>query len=155
MKIMDLREAKACLDEYACRLNGVSGMIKPNVEKGELGKTIEKLNDSLIAQLNVLVKEALVLSIMIWKEMNARHEQMWDFLDEWADLLVALNQLKIATDEAERLRDEKARADKLHAETIYLREMRLRKGYKEVTLAEIEFEKKYGHLYRYRQEPVG
>jgi hypothetical protein len=78
-----------------------------------------------------------------------------DFPDEWADLLVALNQLKLATDEAKRLPDEKSRADKLHAEAIYLRELRLREGYKEVTLAEIEFEKKYGHLYRYRQKPVG
>jgi hypothetical protein len=155
MKIMDLGEAKACLDEYACRLNGVSGMIKPNVAAGELGKTIEKFNDSVIAQLDVLVKEALILSIMIQREMNARHEQTLDFLGEWTDLLVALNQLKLAIDEAIRLGDEKARADKLHAETISLREMRLRKGYKEVTLVEIEFEKKYGRLYRYREKPVG
>jgi hypothetical protein len=105
-KMMDLREAKACLDEYRISLATTCEMLKPNVAEGELGEAIGKLNDSLIAMLNTHVKEALVLYIMIWRQMNARHEQMVDFPDEWADLLVALNQLKLATDRADEAQAE-------------------------------------------------
>lgn len=104
--MMDLREAKACLDEYRISLATTCEMLKPNVAEGELGEAIGKLNDSLIAMLNTHVKEALVLSIMIWRQMNAIHEQMVDFPDEWADLLVALNQLKLTTDKAAEARAE-------------------------------------------------
>ena len=38
--------------------------------------------------------------------MNATHEQIVDFPDGWADLLVALNQLKLATDTAAQARAE-------------------------------------------------
>jgi hypothetical protein len=82
--MMDLREAKACLDEYCVSLANICGMLKPNVADGELGETMGKLNDSLIAMLNTHVKEAVILSIMIWREVNARHEQMVDFPGEWA-----------------------------------------------------------------------
>jgi hypothetical protein len=70
------------------------------------GEAIAKLNDSLIETLNAQVKEARILSIMIWEEMNATHAQVVDFPDEWADLLVALNQLKLATDAAAQARAE-------------------------------------------------
>jgi hypothetical protein len=56
--------------------------------------------------LEAQVKEALVLSIMIREEMNERHERMVDFPGEWADLLVALNQLCLATDTAAKARAE-------------------------------------------------
>jgi hypothetical protein len=103
---MDLREAIACLDEYRISLANIGGMLRPNVAEGELGEAIKKLNDSLIETLNAQVKEAIILSIMIWTEMNATHEQVVDFPDEWADLLVALNQLKLATDTAAEARAE-------------------------------------------------
>ena len=88
---MDFREATACLDEYRISLANIGGMLRPNVADGELGEAIGKLNDRLIAMLEALVKEAIVLSIMIREEMNTRHEGMLDFPDEWAELLVALN----------------------------------------------------------------
>jgi hypothetical protein len=103
---MDLREAIACLDEYRISLANIGGMLRPNVAEGELGEAIKKFNDSLIETLNAQVKEAIILSIMIWKEMNATHEQVVDFPDGWADLLVALNQLKLATDTAAEARAE-------------------------------------------------
>jgi hypothetical protein len=105
-KIMDLREATACLDEYRISLTNIGGMLKPNVAEGELREATEKLNESLIETLNAQIKEALVLSIMIREEMNARHERMLDFPGEWADVLVALNQLSLATDRAAEARAE-------------------------------------------------
>jgi hypothetical protein len=104
--MMDLREAKACLDEYWVSLANICGMIKPIVAEGKLREAIGKLNESLIETLNAQIKEALVLSIMIREEMTARHERMLDFPGEWADVLVALNQLSLATDRAAEAREE-------------------------------------------------
>ena len=81
-------------------------MLKPNVAEGKLREAIGKLNDSLIETLNAQIKEAVVLSIMILEEMIARREQMLDFPGEWADVLVALNQLSLATDRAAEARAE-------------------------------------------------
>jgi hypothetical protein len=67
------------------------------------------------------VKEAEILSIVIWEEMSATHEQVVDFPEEWADLLVALNQLKLATDTAA-----KARAEYLRPAMSMQKAMRLR-----------------------------
>ena len=105
-KVMDLREAIACLDEYRISLANIGGMLRPNVAEGKFGEAIKKLNDSLIETLDAQVKEAKILSIMIWEEMNATHQQMADFPAEWADLLTALNQLKVATDTAAQARAE-------------------------------------------------
>ena len=91
--MMDLREAKACLDEYSVSLATMCAMLKPNVAQGELREAIEKLNGSLIETLDVHIKEALILSIMIQQQMNARRERMLDFAGEWADVLVAIDQL--------------------------------------------------------------
>jgi hypothetical protein len=104
--MMDLREATACLDEYRISLVNIGEMLKPNVADDGLGEASKKLNDSLIETLNDQVKEAKILSILILEEMNATHEKMVDFPDEWADLLVALNQLKLATDTAAQARAE-------------------------------------------------
>jgi len=103
---MDLREAIACLDEYRISLANIGGMLRPNIAEGELGEAIKKLNDSLIETLNAQEKEAMILSIMIWRELKATHEQVVDFPDGWADLLVALNQLNLATDTAAEARAE-------------------------------------------------
>ena len=105
-KMMDLREAKACLDEYRISLATACEMLRPTVAEGELGEAIGELNDTLIAMLNTHVKEARILSIMIWEQINATHEQIVEFPDELADLLVALNQLKLATDRAAEVREE-------------------------------------------------
>jgi hypothetical protein len=43
--MMDLREATACLDEHRISLAAISGMLKPNVAKGEAGQAIGKFND--------------------------------------------------------------------------------------------------------------
>jgi hypothetical protein len=104
--MMDLREAKVCLEEYCVSLANTCGMLKPKVAEGKLGEAIEKLNDKLLAMLEAQVKEALVLSIMIREDMNERHERMVDFPGEWADVLVALNQLSLATDSAAETRTE-------------------------------------------------
>ena len=77
--MMDLREAKACLDEYSVSLDTMCAMLKPNVAQGELGETIEKLNGSLIKTLDVHIKEAVELCIFIQRGMNARRERMLDF----------------------------------------------------------------------------
>jgi hypothetical protein len=69
-KMMDLREATACLDEYCISLANICGMIKPAVAKGELTEAIGKLNTSLIETLDAQIKEAVVLSIMIQEEMT-------------------------------------------------------------------------------------
>ena len=133
---MDLREAIACLDEYRISLAKIGGMLSSNVADGELGEAIKKLNDSLIETLNAQRKEALILSILIREEMNATHEQVVDFPDEWADLLVALNQLKLATDTAAQARAEYLRktsvsnvsVSNLSASAQAIREFRRRTG---------------------------
>jgi hypothetical protein len=104
--MMDLREATACLDEHRISLATTCGMLKPNVAKGELGKVIGELNDSLIERLNAQEKDATILSIIIWEELKETHEQMVDYPGELADLLVALDQLKLATDKATEAREE-------------------------------------------------
>jgi hypothetical protein len=104
--MMDLREAKACLDEYRISLATTCEMLTPTVAEGELGESVGKLHGSLIAMLNTHVKEAHILSIMIWKQINATLEQIVEFPDEVADLVVALNQLELATDRAAEVREE-------------------------------------------------
>jgi hypothetical protein len=104
--MMDFREATACLDEYRTSLANICGMIKPPVAKGELGEVIGKINNSLIEILNEQIKEAVILSVMIHEEMNTTKEQLVDFPGEWADVLVALNQLRLATDSGAEVRAE-------------------------------------------------
>jgi hypothetical protein len=116
--MMDLREAKACLDEYRISLATTCEMLRPTVAEGELGEAAGKLHGSLIAMLNTHVKEANILSIMIWKQINATLEQIVEFPDEVADLVVALNQLELATDRAAEVREEylrKTGASKVNA----------------------------------------
>lgn len=143
---MDLREAIACLDEYRISLATIGGTLRPNIAAGELGEAIKKLNDSLIETLNAQLKEARILSILIWQEMNAKHEQMVDFPAEWADLLVALNQLKLAIDTAAEARAEhlrKAATSNVYAETelsIAIREFRRKR--KERQESEEEYARK-------------
>jgi hypothetical protein len=98
--MMDLREATACLDEHRISLAAIPGMLKPNVAKGEAGQAIGKFNDGLVETLNSQLKDAVILSILIWEEIKKTPEQMVDFLGEGADLVVALNQLKLAIDKA-------------------------------------------------------
>jgi hypothetical protein len=98
--MMDLREAKACLDEHRILLAAIPGMLKPNVARGEAGQAIGKFNDGLVETLNSQLKDAVILSILIWEEIKETPEQMVDFLREGADLVVALNHLKLAIDKA-------------------------------------------------------
>jgi len=56
--------------------------------------------------INEQVKDAVILSIMILEGMEEIREQIVDFPGEWADLLLALNQLKLATDKATKVREE-------------------------------------------------
>ena len=104
--MMDLREAKACLDEYSVSLATTCAMLKPNVAQGELGETIEKLNGSFIKTLDVHIREAVKLCIIIQRGMNARRERMLDFTREEADVLVALDRLRLATNKAAEARAE-------------------------------------------------
>lgn len=98
--MMDLREARACLDEHRILLAAISEMLKPNGAKGEAGQAIGKFNDGLVETLNSRLKDAVILSILIWEEIKETPEQMVDFLGEGADLVEALNQLKLAIDKA-------------------------------------------------------
>jgi hypothetical protein len=43
---------------------------------------------------------------MVWEEMKATRQEVGDFPDQWTDLLVALNQLRLATDTAAEARTE-------------------------------------------------
>jgi hypothetical protein len=101
---MDFREAKACLDEYRISLDATCGMLNFNAAEGELRDAIIELNDSLIARLGVQEKEAIVLSILIMREMVRRNKWMPDFLEKGAHLSSALNELKVATDKASQVR---------------------------------------------------
>jgi hypothetical protein len=112
MNKMDLRQAKACLDEYRISLDAKCGMLKRNAADGALRDAVEKLNDSLSASLEVHSEEALILSIIIRRQMIAREDQILDFPDEWAELDFALNKLKVATDQAEQARAEYLRTKK-------------------------------------------
>jgi S-adenosylhomocysteine hydrolase len=103
MRIMDFREAKACLDEYRISLDATCGMINSNVAKGELGDAIGKLNDSVLTMLQGHQKEALALSVLIQQEMTTRIDQMPDFLEEWTDVLVALDELRVTIDKASKV----------------------------------------------------
>ena len=73
---------------------------------GEAGQAIGKFNDGLVETLNSQLKDAVILSRLIWKEIKETPEQMVDFLGEGADLVVALNQLKLVIDKATEARAE-------------------------------------------------
>lgn len=70
--MMDLQEAKACLDEHRIALANICGMLKPVVAEGALGETLGKLNQKLIEKLNDQEKDATILSIIIMEELK-RH----------------------------------------------------------------------------------
>jgi len=108
-KMMDFREAKACLDEYCISLANICGMIKPVIAKGELGQAIEKINNRLIERLSEEIKEAVILSTMIHEDMATITETLVDFPGELADLFEALNQLRLAIDKAIQMREEHIR----------------------------------------------
>src|SRR5258706_16411553 len=59
-------------------------------------RRVKPLESSMTSQL----KDAVILSILIWEEIIETPEQMVDFLGEGADLVEALNQLKLAIDKA-------------------------------------------------------
>jgi hypothetical protein len=151
MQMMDYREAKACLDEFSSGLSAMCNMLRPNVAQGDLGAAIEDLNETMIVQLNALVREALILSVMVWKGISARPERMWEFPEECTEVFVALKQLDQAIANAIKVGEEKANREKAYADVLASREIGFKYGYKEKLLIEIEFEKKYGHLYPYRE----
>jgi len=93
--MMDLQEARACLDEHRIVLACICGMLKPVVAEGGVGEALGKLNQKLIEKLNDEQKDAIILSIIISEEMKETHEQLMDFPGEFADLFVALNQLRL------------------------------------------------------------
>jgi hypothetical protein len=106
MRKMDLREAKACLDEYRVSLDRTRGILIPSTGEGELRDAVEKRNARLMALLEVERKEALILSKTIVLEMIARDDkQLLDFL-EWAEIVDALIELWVAIDKAEQARAE-------------------------------------------------
>ena len=107
----------------------------------------------MIAQLNGRVREALILSIAVRKGISARPERISEFLEDCTEVWVALNQLDQAIANAIKVREEKANREKAYADMLAIasRELGFRYGYKEKLLIEIEFEKKYGHLYPYRE----
>ena len=151
MQMMDYREAKACLDEFSSGVSAMCNMLRPNVAQGDLGAAIEEFNESVIAQLNARVREALILSIAVRKGISARPERISEFLEDCTEVWVALNQLDQAIANAIKVREEKANREKAYADMLASRELGFRYGYKEKLLIEIEFEKKYGHLYPYRE----
>src|SRR2546422_2384795 len=103
--MMDLREARACLDEHRIFLAAISDMLKPNVAKDEAGQAIGKFNDGLIETLNSQLKEPVILSILISEGITETPEQVVEFPGEGADLVVALNQLRLAIDKAAEARE--------------------------------------------------
>src|SRR5258705_11692817 len=112
--MMDLGEARACLDEHRILLAAISEMLKPNVAKGEAGQAIGKFDDGLVETLNSQLKDAVILSILIWEEIKETPEQIVDFLGEGADLVEALNQLKLAIDKATQAQAEYLRKTALN-----------------------------------------
>jgi hypothetical protein len=135
------------------RLTAACSMLKPNVAEGELGAAIEKLNDSIAAELTAIVKESLILSVMIWESISATSERMLEFLDDYTAVLVALKQLDLAIARAIKIQEENADREKAYAYFLKNRALRIRMGYKEKLLVEIDFEKKYEHLYPFRERP--
>lgn len=97
---VDLRQAISCLEENRNSLAHLGGMLRPNVANDGFGEAVGKLNVGVMNVLRTQVKEARILSILVLEKMNATHEQIPDFPGQCADLLTALNQLKIATDKA-------------------------------------------------------
>jgi hypothetical protein len=94
-KMIDLQEARACLDEHRIALANICGMLKPVVAEGGLGEALGKLNQKLIEKLNDQEKDAAILSIIILEEMKETRDQLMDFPGEFSDLFVALNQLSL------------------------------------------------------------
>jgi hypothetical protein len=99
-KMMDLREAKLCLDEFRVSLEATSAMIKPNVAKGELYEYVEEANRSLNVVLGMHAKEALILSILVQRRLTAILVKAQGFPDACNDVLVALNELQLAINKA-------------------------------------------------------
>lgn len=122
---MDLAESKACLDEYRISLDSTCGMLRPTAGvEGELRSAIEKLNDSLIATLDVHRKEAVILSILVQEELSARMGKLLDFPAELTAVTVALKELRVAVDKADQARADHLRAiadDKARKEGIPVR----------------------------------
>jgi hypothetical protein len=108
MRKMDLREAKACLEEYRVSLDAMSGKLKTSTGEDKHRDAIERRKVSLIlALLEMDRKEALILSETIVLEMCARDgKQILDFLDEWTEIVGALNKLWVAIDKAQQARAE-------------------------------------------------
>jgi len=103
--MMDFREAIACLNEYQNSLANICRILKPSVAQGELGEALRKFDEKLHELLDPEIKDALTLSIIIWEKLGEIPEVV-DFVDELADLLVALNQLKLGINEATEARAE-------------------------------------------------
>jgi hypothetical protein len=108
MRKMDLREAKACLDEYRVWLDTTCGMLKQRTGEGERRDAVGKRNTSLIAALlEVYRDEARILSKIILREMIVQdQEHLSNFHNEWMEIIDALKELEVAIDKAEQAREE-------------------------------------------------
>jgi hypothetical protein len=94
---MDLREVKACLEEYCILVENTYSLAKAEVPDGEFREQAKELNQKFVALLNDRLKEAKILSIVIMKEMVAKYEEGDDSLDGWVDVILALDKLKVET----------------------------------------------------------
>jgi hypothetical protein len=121
MRKMDLREAKACLDEYRGWLDSTRGMLKQRTGEGERRDAVGKRNTKQIASLlEVHGDEARILSKIILREMTVQdQEHLSNFHNEWMEIIDALNELEVAIDKAEE-----ARADYLNPEEAKEKEKR-------------------------------
>ncbi|MDO9461462.1 MAG: hypothetical protein Q7N95_15305 [Alphaproteobacteria bacterium] len=103
---MDLREVKACLEEYCILVANTYSLAKAEVPDGEFREQAKELNQTFVALLDDRLKEAKMLSIVIMKEMVAKYEEGDDSLDGWVDVMLALDKLKVETGRAGAWRDE-------------------------------------------------
>jgi hypothetical protein len=123
---MDLAETKACLDEYRRSLDATCGMLRPMAcAEDDLRSALDEMNARLIATLDVRRHEAAILAIVVQEELSARMAEILEFrAAELNEVLVALNELKLAVSKVDLTRADHLRvieADKAAKEAIPVR----------------------------------
>ena len=96
---MNLREAKASLDEFSNALAAESSVLEED-PKGILGEAIRTLSRRAIAKIDVLARESAGLVALITQGITAHPHYLESRVNEVLEVNAALQRLKLETDRA-------------------------------------------------------
>ena len=140
---MNLREAKASLDEFSNALAAESSVLEED-PKGILGEAIRTLSRRAIAKIDVLARESAGLVALITQGITAHPHSLESRVNDVLEVNAALQRLKLETDKANEAAERFNKRDSMGEFTLDIEQAK----------AFRDFERRFDLLDRKRFGPI-